>query len=133
MVSEGGALTCGVTTSCAGREPPYQSSACWGKIIFSDKGRLPADLIGEALPPEKTLPLRFKYDVPQDSQVTVQLFNDENMIVRILVAQADRRAGQAVEHWDGLDDSGELLPAGKYVWKGLYHQPDQDQVPVRSP
>jgi hypothetical protein len=51
---------------------PYQSSACWGRIIFSDKGRLAKEWVEEGVPPEKPLPLHFAYDVPEDSQITVQ-------------------------------------------------------------
>lgn len=101
---------------------PFQSAACWGKIIFSEKGNLPKELVEEGLPPEKPMPLTFGYEVPEDSQVTVQLFND-HYVVRTLVAQGERRAGNVVERWDGLDDAGQILPAGTYVWKGLYHHP----------
>jgi len=101
----------------------FQSSACWGKIIFADKGNLPKDLVEEGMPPEKPLPLTFNYDVPEDSQVTVQIQDEKGLFVRTLVAQGDRRAGKSVERWDGLDDSGKPLAPGTYAWKGLYHQP----------
>ncbi|MCX7935210.1 MAG: hypothetical protein N3A66_08140, partial [Planctomycetota bacterium] len=101
----------------------FQSSACWGKVIFAEKGNLPKDLVEEGMPPEKPLPLTFEYEVPEDSQVTVQLQDEKGMFVRILVAQGERRAGKNIERWDGLDDSGNLLPPGAYKWKGVYHQP----------
>jgi hypothetical protein len=93
------------------------------KIIFSDKGKLPRELVEEGMPPEQPLPLTFEYDVPEDSQTTVQLQDEKGMFVRMLVAQGDRRAGKSVERWDGLDDSGKPLAPGTYQWKGLYHQP----------
>jgi hypothetical protein len=102
---------------------PFQSSACWGKIIFSEKGDLPRELVEEGTPPEKPLPLTFEYDLPKDAEVTVSLFNDQGVCVRSIVAQAERRAGHNVERWDGLDDLGKPLPAGTYTWKGLYHGP----------
>ncbi|HUW32531.1 MAG TPA: hypothetical protein VM223_13045, partial [Planctomycetota bacterium] len=107
----------------AGPGFPYQHTGCWGKIIFSDKGDLAKELVEEGVPPEKPLPLKFAYDIPEDSQITIQLFDKDNMCRRILVAQGDRRAGQNVELWDGLDDQGTPLPAGDYVWKGIYHEP----------
>jgi len=112
----------------AGPGFPYQHTGCWGKIIFSDKGNLAKELVEEGVPPEKPLPLKFAYGLPQDSQITIQLFNKDNMCQRILVAQGDRRAGQNVELWDGLDDggsesAGKPLPAGDYTWKGIYHEP----------
>lgn len=101
----------------------YQSSSVWGKIIFSGKGNLPKDLVEEGLPPEKPMPLTFAYDVPEDSEVSICLFDAEGMVRRILVASGFRRAGQNVERWDGLDDAGKPLAPGTYTWKGLTHQP----------
>ncbi len=107
----------------AGPGFPYQSSACWGKVILSPKGNLPKELVEEGQPPEKPLPLQFSYTLPEDGEVTVTLFNDQGKIVRTLAASAARRAGENVERWDGLGDDGKPLPAGAYSWKGLYHQP----------
>jgi len=101
----------------------FQTADCWGKLIFSEKGDLAKDLVEEGIPPERPMPLEFAYQVPEDSEVTVQLLDDQGMIVRTLVASGERRAGKNVELWDGLNDSGQPLPAGDYLWKGLYHQP----------
>ncbi len=102
---------------------PFQTANVWGKLIFRDQGNIPRDLVDAGLPPAKPLPLTFEYTVPEDSELTVQLVNEENMIVRTLVAQGKRNAGKAVEKWDGLDDQGNPLPAGRYTWKGIYHDP----------
>ncbi|HRT96436.1 MAG TPA: hypothetical protein P5532_18585, partial [Planctomycetota bacterium] len=64
----------------------YQSSSVWGKIIFSDKGNLPKDLVEEGLPPEKPMPLTFAYDVPEESEVSICLADATGMVRRILVA-----------------------------------------------
>ena len=101
----------------------YQSSSVWGKIIFSEKGNLPKDLVEEGLPPEKPLPLTFTYGVPEDAEVSIALFNERGYCVRTLVASGARRAGQNVERWDGLDNAGKPLAPGTYTWKGLTHQP----------
>jgi hypothetical protein len=101
----------------------FQTSSVWGKIIFADKGHLPKEMVEEGLPPEKPLPLTFAYSVPEDSEVSVALFDEAGWAVRTLVAQGARRAGQNVERWDGLDNAGKPLRPGKYAWKGLYHQP----------
>jgi len=102
---------------------PFQSSACWGKAIFSKTGNLPRELTEEGVPPERPLPLRFEYDLPKGGDVTIALIDDEGQMVRQLIAQAPRRTGHVVERWDGLDDLGRPLPAGKYTWRGLYHDP----------
>jgi len=101
----------------------YQNAGCWGKLIFSEKGNLPRELTEEGMPPEKPLPLTFTYDLPEDSEVTITLFNDRNEAVRVLAAQAKRSAGHVIEKWDGMDDQGQPMAPGTYVWKGLYHQP----------
>ncbi len=102
---------------------PYQSTACWGKIIFSDKGHLPKSMVEEGVLPEKPLPLKFKYTLPEDGQITIQLHDKDNYIRRILVAQGDRVKGANTESWDGLDDQGNPLPPGDYTWKGVTHAP----------
>ena len=101
----------------------FQNSACWGKLIFRPTGNVPQELVTEGLPPEKPLPLTFTYDLPRDSEVTVQLMDGDNQVVRLLVAQQPRRAGRNTELWDGLDGSGDPLPARAYAWKGIYHDP----------
>lgn len=101
---------------------PFQSSACWGRIIFSKKGNLPRELIEEGAPPEKPLPLTFRYTLPEDGEVSIGLFDARGICVRNLIASGARRAGENVERWDGLDDLGKPLPAGTYRWRGLYHQ-----------
>jgi len=101
----------------------YQNSGCWGKLVFSKEGNLPRELVEEGVPPTKPRPLVFEYDLPEDAEVTIALYNDRNEIVRSLVTSSPRQAGHIVEHWDGLDDLGRPLPAGTYTWKGLYHQP----------
>jgi hypothetical protein len=102
---------------------PFQSSACWGKVVFSKTGQLSKDLTEEGLPPERPLPLEFAYELPQDSECTIQIFDPKGQSVRILVPQQERPGGRNLERWDGLDAQGNPLPAGDYVWKGVYHQP----------
>ena len=101
----------------------YQNAGCWGKLIFSKEGKIAKELVEEGLPPEKPLPLTFEYDLPTEAEVTITLFNEKNEAVRTLAAQTPRLSGHAVEKWDGMDDLDRPLPPGKYVWKGLYHQP----------
>ncbi len=102
---------------------PYQTADCWGKLIFSATGHLPKEMVEDGVPPAKPLPLKFNYTLPEDSQVTVQLIDQQKIVRRILVAQGNRQAGKNVELWDGMDDLGSPLPAGEYTWKGIYHQP----------
>jgi len=101
----------------------FQSTACWGKAIFSNTGHLPFALTHEDLPVEPPLPLNFTYRLPKSGDVTVALVNAGGQFVRHLVIQAPRKAGDVIERWDGLDDLGRPLPPGAYTWKGLVHDP----------
>lgn len=102
---------------------PWQDSGCWGKFIFSEKGKLPKELVEEGLPPAKPLPLTYEFALPEDGDATIQLFTPSGELARTLVGSGGRRAGRNVERWDGLDALGTPLAVGKYVVKGLYHQP----------
>ncbi len=99
---------------------PFQSAACWGRMIFSESGNVPRELVEAGVPPERTLPLEFAYEIPENSPTTIQLFDQDNQAVRIIVPQEERPGGRNVERWDGLDDQGNLLPAGEYRWRGIY-------------
>lgn len=101
----------------------YQNAGVWGKVIFSKEGNLSKDMVSQGARPEKPVPLTFDYDLPESGEVTLQLFNDRNEVVRVLAGEAPRSAGKNTERWDGLDALGRPLPAGKYTWKGLVHQP----------
>lgn len=101
----------------------YQTTACWGKIIFTDSGNLPKQLTQEGLPPTRELPLRLPLELPEESVFSLTLINDAGDRVRNIVAAETRPAGAFVESWDGLDDAGRVLPPGDYTWKGVYHEP----------
>jgi hypothetical protein len=101
----------------------FQNAAVWGKLHFAVTGNLPKELVEAGVPAEKPLPLKFAYELPEDGQVTLQLFDGENQVRRILVAQADRRKGKNVELWDGMDDQGKPLLPGAYTCKGIIHKP----------
>lgn len=101
----------------------FQTSACWGKAIFSEQGNLPADLTQEGLPPVPPMPLTFRYKLPTNAMVTVALVDTNGAPVRHIVTGQPRPAGEVVELWDGLDDKGDPLPAGTYQFKGIYYDP----------
>ncbi|MFA6292588.1 MAG: FlgD immunoglobulin-like domain containing protein [Victivallales bacterium] len=102
---------------------PFQSTACWGKMIFSPTGNVDKKLVEAGVPPDRPLPLEFTYTLPEDSECTIQIFNEKNENVRILVPQQSRLGGKNSERWDGCDDNGKLLPVGTYTWRGIYHAP----------
>lgn len=102
---------------------PFQSTKCWGKLVFSATGKIDRKRVLEGVPPDRPLPLDFGFTLPEDTECTVQLFNDKNENVRILVPQQERLGGPNSERWDGCDDNGNLLPVGTYTWRGIYHKP----------
>lgn len=101
----------------------YQTSAGWGKIVFAAEGHLDRALTEPAAAPAEPTPLTFAFELPADGEVTVTLFDEENVAVRTLLASAPRAAGRLEIDWDGLDELGAPLPAGAYTWKGLVHDP----------
>lgn len=102
---------------------PFQSTKCWGKLIFSPKGKVDPKLVLNGVPADRPLPLSFSYSLPEDTECTIQIFNEKNENVRLLVPQQARMGGKNTERWDGCDDNGNLLPAGNYTWRGIYHNP----------
>ena len=101
----------------------FQSASVWGKVIFSEVGNVAKELVEAGVPKEKPNALKFTYELPKEGQVTLQLFDKENMVRRTLVAQGDRPTGKNVEAWDGMDDQGKPLPTGAYKLKGIIHDP----------
>jgi len=101
----------------------FQNADCWGKIIFAEKGNVSKELVEAGIPQAKPEPLKFTYELPEDGQITLQLFDQENLVRRILVAQGDRTKGKHTESWDGMDDQGKPLPPGVYTLKGIIHKP----------
>lgn len=101
----------------------YQNAGVWGRIHLSPTGKVAKELVEAGVPAERPLPLEFSYDLPRDGQITVQLVDDQKLVRRILVPQADRRAGRNIERWDGLDDHGKPMTPGTYTVQGIIHQP----------
>ncbi len=102
---------------------PFQDSGCWGTLKFAPEGDIPREWVTGHLPPEKPLPLTFTYELPREGEATIQIFDEKNTAVRILVPQQPRPEGINTERWDGLDDHGNPLPAGRYTWRGQVHDP----------
>jgi hypothetical protein len=98
---------------------PFQSTACWGKVIFARNGDLPRELVEAGVPPERQQPLSFSYALPQAGEVTLQLERPDGTVVRILEPQQSRQAGNQTVAWDGMDYQGRVLPAGEYRWRGI--------------
>ncbi len=99
----------------------YQCISGWGYALFEPAGKLAR--AREELPTAREVAQTqsFTYTLPEARHVSVGLFDATGNLVRTLLTDAPRPAGTTTEHWDGLNDFGDLLPAGAYTAKMLTH------------
>jgi hypothetical protein len=64
-----------------------------------------------------------RFEQPFDGQLAVVVTDEAGRLVRNLVAQVDRRRGPNVESWDLRDETGLMVPPGKYRWKAITSPP----------
>ncbi|MCX6833868.1 MAG: T9SS type A sorting domain-containing protein [candidate division Zixibacteria bacterium] len=57
-----------------------------------------------------------EYNVPSRTQVTIEIFNVIGQKVRTLVNET-KSAGSYSTEWDGIDDSGNLVSTGVYLYR----------------
>ena len=73
-----------------------------------------------AAPKEAALSVPFTLE--SDAKVSLLLTAADGAVVRELLHAAPRKAGSNKQAWDGLDENGVPVPAGKYHWKLLATQ-----------
>ena len=66
------------------------------------------------------------FDMPFDGYVSLNLIDQNGMVVRHLLNQDARQKGPVTVQWDGLTDAtfripGQPVPAGDYTWKAIAH------------
>lgn len=88
---------------------------------------LPLVKLGDA-PEPPTLqapppPFTFKYTMPLDGFVAIDILDKTGKRVRKLVAEVERSKGVVEEAWDLKDDNGGLVPPGEYTVRGLARPP----------
>ncbi|NNM88264.1 MAG: hypothetical protein HKL95_07065, partial [Phycisphaerae bacterium] len=64
--------------------------------------------------------IQLKYTLPAKGFVTVVINNAQGQRVRNLVGAVERQAGAHTEIWDGTNDQGKAVPAGRYQWQMLF-------------
>jgi hypothetical protein len=67
--------------------------------------------------------LGIAYPMPADGEVTLGLYTRDGALLRWLVQDDFRHAGETRAPWDGLDQWGHRVPPGDYVLRGIYHAP----------
>jgi len=61
-----------------------------------------------------------RYSLPQEAEVTLEIYDVAGHRVRSLVAGQNRTAGEQREVWDGKDDGAHAVPAGTYFCRLAY-------------
>ena len=65
----------------------------------------------------------YTYRLPQESDVTLGVYDAQGHLLRALIKDAHRRAGSNTDYWDGKDQFGGTVAPGRYQVRGLAHPP----------
>ena len=104
----------------------------WGRAIISEKGKLGITADQESLRASRLKmftnydtygSIAVNYDLPDDREVTVAIDDATGKRVRNLFGQYPRSKGANKELWDGLDDDGRPVAAGRYTVTVVDHKP----------
>ncbi len=69
-------------------------------------------------------PVQVQYPMPLDGLLAINLYEKPSgRLVRRLVAEVSRQAGQGSEGWDLRDDAGQYVPPGDYEWRAIVRPP----------
>jgi|GEM_PF-2102070 len=86
-----------------------------GTAVSDVPSREPATNLVRATPNPFNPRTRIEYTVPNDSPVSLTVFNVRGQAVRHLLVTAERPAGVYGEFWNGRDDSGAECVSGVYL------------------
>jgi len=84
---------------------------------------LTAAVIVTAGPVWAELPPVATYHMPVAGRLSLGLYAADGTLLRWLVQDGFRHAGDQREAWDGLDQWDRKIPAGQYRLRGIYHAP----------
>jgi|GEM_PF-1001695 len=110
----------------------FRAKKGWGKVVISGKGKLQISANQKALQSarlkkflnfETVGSMPIEYTLPEDREVSIAIDNEKGVRVRNLFGQFPRSAGKNIDFWDGLDDSGNPVPSGKYTVAIVDHKP----------
>lgn len=68
-------------------------------------------------------PIQIRYTLPVAGKVALAIDDLQGRRIRNLLAEAERKAGENVEEWDGRDERGRLVPPGDYAVSGAVTPP----------
>lgn len=95
----------------------FVSAAVGGQPSHTQVGRPPIAPASQEL--QGTVGVAYK--MPVDAQLTLGLFDHQGSLVRWVVQDEFRTAGDHREPWDGLDQWGHPAPAASFSLKAAYH------------
>ncbi|HEY3331681.1 MAG TPA: hypothetical protein VGK19_16745 [Capsulimonadaceae bacterium] len=112
------------------REFFWTANDAWGEVKFMSHGKLGVspsaqlqDSIAKAIErkyaTDGVVPITYK--LPSAQAVTLVVEKPDGTRVRNLIGDFPRKSGANTDYWDGLDDNGKLVEAGKYIVRGLRH------------
>jgi hypothetical protein len=109
----------------------YKRPQCWGRLRFVAAENAAAVLASQAKAESRRQALGgdgmpawgapVVLDVPADGFVSLAITDAEGRSVRTLLAKHRLPQGKFTARWDGLDDSGQPAPPGRYRSKALVH------------
>lgn len=109
----------------------WQNPDAWGTAVLERHGHLPPISSPASVPAaERYAELLYKtagvvpirYRLAATGFVTLVIETPGGRRVRNLIADYPRSAGWHTEYWDGTDDDNHVVPAGRYVVRGLFHK-----------
>ena len=65
--------------------------------------------------------IELKYSIPYDAHVSLVIETLDGKRIRNLISDYPRTKGENIDYWDGKDDDGNFVKAGKYRFRGIYH------------
>ncbi len=100
------------------RGNPLRSAEIGALVVFSDLGEAPAPSVADDT---SRPPYHIDVEVPGDGMLTVSLDDLNGARVRNLIAREEVKGGTNRIPWDLRDDSGGIIPPGRYNWKAIWH------------
>jgi len=69
-----------------------------------------------------------RYNLSRDARVTVKVFDADQQLVRTIISDSQRKAGQNKESWDGKDLDGMVVPNEAYFFNIEAEDTDKHRV-----
>ncbi|MDR1279963.1 MAG: hypothetical protein LBK99_03985 [Opitutaceae bacterium] len=130
-------LADGVKDASTNRIFMFRARDGWGRAVIAEKGGLDVTENQRQLQREKlaalvdfttkgSIPIRYSLPAVTGTarrEVTIAIEDASGRRVRNLFGQYPREGDTVTDYWDGLDDSGKPVPAGRYTAIVLDHEP----------